>query len=429
MTSTNTEPAYWSVPKKVALRFAFIFFLLYVFLESNGVIPETHLGQTLYVEPVQKIVIWMGAHLLHLAKPVEYNQTGSGDTLHDYITYLFILIVAVVGALIWSVVDRKARNYNKLFYWLTVIVRYYLAITMVSYGLIKIIKLQFPGPSPDRLIQPLGTFSPMGLAWTYMGFSTGFNLFTGLGELTCGLLLFFRRTATMGALLGVVVAANIMAVNFFFDVPVKLLSTMLVIMSLFVLSKDGVRLLNFFLLNKPAPPANLSDHRFAKRWKNISLTVVKYVLIVYVVGGNLYGDLQGMRQYGDQAPKPPLYGLYDVKSFVRNRDTVAPLQTDTLRWKKLAISYSGSAKLAAMNDSIKWYAFVIDTAKQTIKMTRYGTPADSADFTYRVHNDMLLLKGKMRGDSVDINLKKFNLQNFRLLNRGFHWVNEQAYNK
>jgi len=29
----------------------------------------------------------------------------------------------------------------------------------------------------------------MGLAWNFMGYSTGYNYFTGIAELSCGLLL------------------------------------------------------------------------------------------------------------------------------------------------------------------------------------------------------------------------------------------------
>jgi len=31
---------------------------------------------------------------------------------------------------------------------------------------------------------------------------------------------------------------------------------------------------------------------------------------------------------GSKAPKPPLYGLYDVNTFVINKDTLKPLTTD-----------------------------------------------------------------------------------------------------
>ncbi|OOQ60135.1 hypothetical protein [Mucilaginibacter pedocola] len=429
MTNTADEPLYWSLPRKIACRFFLVFFILYVTLNPNGVLPKVDMVYEYYIEPFHWLVVWIGAHILHLDEPITRFTGGSGDTTYDYVLLLFMVFTAAVSAALWSVIDRKARNYNKLFYWLTVIVRYYVAITMVVYGGVKIIKLQFPGPSPDRLIQPLGTMSPMGLAWTYMGYSTGFNYFTGLAELSCGLLLFFRRTATLGAVVGLVVAGNIMAINYCFDVPVKLLSTMLVIMCIFLLSKDAIRLINFFFLNKPAEAANLGPHKFKARWKNITLCVIKYVLIIYTLFGNAMSDVQAMKEYGDKAKKPPLYGLYNVQSFVRNKDTIAPLTTDASRWNKFTINYPGAARIKFMNDSLTRYNFEIDTVKHTIVMNTYADTINKARFTYQVKKDTLRLTGTFEQDSLHIVMEKYPLEKFILINRGFHWVNEFPFNR
>ena len=67
----------------------------------------------------------------------------------------------------------------------------------------------------------------MGLAWTFLGFSKGYNLFMGVAELMAGLLL-FRRTVAIGAIITLMTTANVMAVNYFYDVPVKIVSTALV---------------------------------------------------------------------------------------------------------------------------------------------------------------------------------------------------------
>ncbi|MES2265556.1 MAG: hypothetical protein V4520_02270 [Bacteroidota bacterium] len=430
MTTTVAEPAYWSPGRKVALRFSFIFFIQYIIFNPNGVLPGIDKVYEVYIAPMHKLIVWIGANVLHLPLPITTFTNGSGDTTYDYVLLLFGFVLAIVGALIWTLADRKARNYNNLFYWLTVVVRYYVAITMVTYGCVKIIKLQFPGPSPDRLLQPFGNASPMGLAWTYMGYSTGFNYFTGFAELICGLLLFFRRTATLGAIIGLVVAGNIMAINYAFDVPVKLLSTMLVIMCLYILSKDLIRLFNFFIFNKPAQPANLGGHQFKKRWKNITLTSVKYILVAYTLIMNFYGDVQAATQYGDNAKKPPFYGIYNVQSFVRNRDTIPPLKTDNSRWDKLVISYAGAARIVMTTDSSERYDFKVDTVKRTIVLNSYTDTITKAYYTYtQPKKDILFFKGKFKNDSLNITLKKYDLNNFRLINRGFHWVNEYPFNR
>jgi hypothetical protein len=429
-TTAATEPIYWSGAQKMALRFFLVFFLLYILFNPNGTIPFLNAASRYYIQPFHKLIPWLAAHVLHMANPVTIFTNGSGDTTYDYLIILFSVVVAGLCAGVWSVIDRKARNYNKLFYWVCVIVRYYVAITMLTYGFIKVIKLQFPSPSPARLLEPFGNASPMGLAWTYMGYSKGFNYFIGIGELSCGLLLLFRKTTTLGALLGVVVAGNIMAINYCFDVPVKLLSTMLVIMSLFLLVKDARRLINFFLLNREAPPSNIAPHSFKERWKNITLCCIKYVFIVYVLVGYTISNLQAAKYYGDKAKKPPFYGIYDVQSFVRNKDTIAPLTTDTNRWRKLVISYADNAQIKFMNDSSKNYSFKPDLKKHVITINTYADTVNKHYLTYtEAKNGDLLLKGKWDRDSLTINLKKYDLNNFLLLRRGFHWVNEYPLNR
>jgi len=301
---------------------------------------------------------------------------------------------------------------------------------MFAYGFAKVYKLQFPFFSPDRLLEPYGNSTPMGLAWNFLGFSPGYNYVMGFAELLSGTLLLFRRTTTLGAMLTLAVAGNIMAINYCFDVPVKLYSTTLVVMSLFLLAKDVHRLANFFFLNRPTQASNIAPPVFRKKWQNILLTVLKYGLIVYVVIANIQQALSEMKEYGDAAPKPPLHGIYNVETFVLNRDTLASLTTDTTRWGQLIVSYPGYAFIKMMNDSTRGFAFNTDTAAKKIEMFSYSDTTKRSDFAYSIPQEkILLLIGKLNGDSVLIRMKKYDLNNFRLVNRGFHWVNEYPLNK
>jgi len=429
MTTAAAEPAYWSNAQKIAFRFFMIFFILYIFFNPNGVLPYSDDLYNIYIGSFHTLIPWMAKHILHLAKPVTTFTNGSGDTTYDYLVILLMGAISVVGAAIWSITGRNTRNYNKLFYWLTVVLRYYVGITMLSYGFAKVIKLQFPSPSFSRLLEPVGKMSPMGLAWTYLGYSTGFNYFAGFAEIAVGLL-FFRKTSTLGAIMGLVVAGNIMAINYCFDVPVKLLSTFLVVMCIFLLSRDYRRLINFFFKNKEALPANLTPHRFKTPWKNYVLTTVKCLLIAYTVFFDFKGSLSAEKLYGESAPKPPLYGLYNVVTFVKNRDTLKPLTTDTTRWAKFIISYQGSAQIALMNDSMTYYSFKPDVKKHTITASTYADTTTKYHLTYTTPKPGVMeLKGTWKKDSIFVRLHKIDGNNFPLMKRGFHWVNEFPFNR
>jgi len=383
-----------------------------------------------YLKPFQMFGTWVGNHVLHFKDPVSVHPTGSGDTAYDYVTLLLTAIYAFVGMITWSVIDRKTTNYNKLFYWLTVVIRYYVAITMLSYGFYKVVKLQFPFPDFGRLMEPYGNSSPMGLAWTFMGQSAAYNWFTGIAELSCGVLLFFRKTSALGAVMTLVVAGNIMAINYSFDVPVKLLSTSLVIMALFLMLRDAKRFSDFFLFNKAATPSNLEPHRFRKKWKNITLSTVKYVLIAYTVIFDLYGAVKAEKEFGVKAPKSPLYGLYDAKKFIVNKDTLPPLTTNLTRWNKVALEGPGYALLKHMNDSTEYMSVKIDTVKHTVIMYRFTDTVNRYYFSYyKPKKDSLYLVGKFKKDSVRITFHRDDASKFLLVRRRFHWISEYPYNR
>ncbi|MVN21917.1 hypothetical protein [Mucilaginibacter arboris] len=419
------KPIIWTTTQKIVFRFFLFFFFLFVIFTPNGVLPFSYQISNHYIPSFNKLIIWLAVHLLQFNKPIIVKPTGSGDTTLDYFKMLFIAVFSLVGMLVWSALDFKRNSYPKLYYWLTVIVRYYAGITMITYGCMKIIKLQFPSASLYQLIIPYGDFPPMGLAWSFMGYSTGYNYFTGIAEFTCGILLFFRKTSRLGAVLLLVVASNIMAINYCFDVPVKLLSTMLVVMAIFLISKDAQQFVNFFLLNKTAVQSSLPPHRFSKRWKNLIVEGIKYALVIYVVGSDFSSALEMRSVRGDLAPKPFMYGIYNVEYFIRNHDTIPPLATDTTRWKKLIIQDKDYAMIQFSNDSLRNFNYNNDIIKRKLEFVQQNLAVGNSIISYTLSDsDRLILKGKWKRDSVLIVLRKYDENNFLLKKIGFRWIRD-----
>lgn len=411
----NNPRAPWNFVQKVAFRFSLIFFVLYTL--SRFTYGLFHV-----------LVPWFAAHILKLEKPITVFTNGSGDTTYDYVAVLVYLLLALVGTVFWSFIDRKVQHYSRLAYWLGVLVRYYLAMFMFIYGFIKIFHLQMPSPSFTKLIQEFGDKSPMGLAWSYIGYSKGFSFFTGLAEVVAGFFLLFRKTVSLGALLTAIVTVNILAINLFFDVPVKLFSSILLLMSLFLLSNDLKRMLNFFIWNKPAEPVQWPDPP-KKKWLRISLLVLKVLVIGSFFYSGISGGLRSQKVYGDKRPKPPLYGLYDTELVLINKDTIPPLFTDSNRWKNLVIEWEKRATIKMMNDSLQSVHFDVDTVQKKVLFYSYADTLNKSDLSYEKRNGYLTLNGKSGKDSVLIRLKERDVKSFRLMNRGFRWVNEYPYNR
>lgn len=418
----------WGEAKKVSFRFCFLFFGLFILIQNNGAFPFWYVIMAYPTELLHQFIPWVGKNLLQLSQDITVFTNGSGDTTYDYVIVFTIAMVSLLGAVLWSVLDRKRSNYDTLYYWLTVVIRFYVGLMLINYGLVKVVKLQFPSPDIYRLTQIYGDSSPMGLAWTFLGFSTGYNLFMGLAEVTAVLLL-FRRTMTLGAIITLMTTANVMAVNYFYDVPVKILSTALVTMTIFLLLKDADRLWKFFLTGLPVELPVLSTPVIDMKWFRISKYVLKALIVVYALGFGFMNVLEGRKQYGDQAPRPNLYGLYTVETFVKNGDTIPPLLTDSVRWHQFVVEWEGYARVRHMQDSVSRFYAKTDTIAHTIELTYRDNATIKYSFVYQKEADRLNFVGVMKEDSIDVYMRQKPMKDFRLINRGFHWINEYPFNR
>ncbi|MCB0637965.1 MAG: hypothetical protein KDC54_15155 [Lewinella sp.] len=429
MENANTLNPRWNAMEKITFRFVFIFFLLFIAIQNNGAFPFWEYIFKFPTELLHQFIPWVGSHVLHLPNEITVFTNGSGDTTYDYVIVFTIAVTAVLGTTIWSALDRNRVNYTKLYYWLTVAIRFYVGLMLIQYGLVKIIKLQFPSPGIYRLTQFYGDSSPMGLAWTFLGFSKGYNLFMGIAEVAAVLLL-FRRTMTFGAIITLMTTANVVAVNYCYDVPVKILSTALFTMTLFLLLRDARRLFSFFFTGTAVALPVIPAPVLGKRWLKVARLGIKTLLIGY---GLIYGFIEVLdarKQYGDHAPKPKLYGLYDVDIFIRNNDTIPPLLTDSIRWNQFIIEWEGYANARHMVDSMSRFFMKLDTLSQQLELTVRADTTMKYAFAYEMPtSDQLTLTGLMQKDTVSIFMTRKELDEFLLTNRGFHWVNEFPFNR
>lgn len=415
----------WTFYEKFAVRFFAVLFIWYILPFPVDLLPFLSTG---WSATWKALIPWIGAHILHLDHPITIFPNGSGDTTYSYVLLLTQFVGSLLAAIVWSLLDKRRSSYQHLHYWLRVLVRYFLGYNMLVYGFVKVFHLQMPAPSLGQLMQPLGDKSPMGLAWTYMGFSPAYSAFTGWAEVIAGLLLFWRRTTTLGAMLSVAVCMNIVAVNMCFDVPVKLFSSMLLLMSFFLLAPDIKRLADMLVRNKAVAPKEYPDY-IGKRWLRLTLIVFKCLYLVYILEDNIATGLWNVNRHGDKAVKPPLYGIYDAQLMMRGHDTVLPLTTSSYCWKTLIIQSHKHATVKTTNDSLRYYAFRVDTVAKKAVLFEYADTTLKYTLAYQLKGKELELSGKLFQDTVLIRLTKRDLNSFRLTSRGFHWINEYPYNR
>src|SRR5579872_366250 len=364
-----------------------------------------------------RVVPWVGRHVLHLKNEITTFDDGTGDTTFDYILTLCLVAFALLVAVAWSVLDRKRTEYSRLHDWLRVGVRYGLAIVMLDYGIAKIINIQFPSPNLERLLEPYGDSSPQGLLWTFMGYSKPYTALAGAIETTGALLLLSRRTTLVGSLLLVISLTNVVALNFAYDVPVKLYSTHLLILALFLVLPDAKRLASVLVSDRPI--------RTSPR------AIVKWLLIGALLVMVTRNFLHLKTVAGDDTPIPPLYGIYDVETFSRNGVEVPPLLTDGRRWRRVVFNRFGGLSVYAPDGQRQGYAVKVDIAKKIVTVST-GMPSKvvmSFTFVELPHNEGIIIDGQVGSDTIQARLHRLDESSFVLLNDPYHWITNEPHSR
>ncbi|MEM6770582.1 MAG: hypothetical protein AAF597_08375 [Bacteroidota bacterium] len=409
----STYSPIWPQWQRILFRYAAVFFS---FILLSLLTEILSLDKILW-DPLVKFT---AKHIFGLGE-VSKVVTGSGDSLYDWAWYGTILVLSLVLGTLFNLLDFKRVHYQRLQAWLHYLLSVYLAFMLLTYGIIKLYGSQFPAPGLMRLHETYGHSSPMRLLWTFMGASTPYVIFAGACETIPGVLLLFRRTRTLGGLISFGVMTNVFALNIFYDVPVKLFSFQLVIISLFLILPETGRLLRFFVLNKEVAPAEHTPITRDKRWR-WAITAIQFVLVAVFVYTISSSTKESLKTYGSDREQPALYGVYDVSDYVINGDTIPTLNATNGRWKKVIIDYPDYIGVLYADGKREFLASEIDTNKQVLTL-------EDQDFTYVTTKDQLLLDGLFGTDTLQVKLKPYDLDKFSLLSRGFNWVNEVPYNR
>jgi len=422
----------WNFAQRVCFRFAFSYLALYLFLcrfiESDlnlltdfGFAPGGKFVAAAFAKCWVPVVVWTGKHILRLSKSLAYSPDGNADGMYGYVQLLSFAMVAVIATIVWTLADRKRADYRQLYAGMRVALRYALAFSMLSYGMIKVIPVQFPAPSLIDLVTPHGDFSPFWLFWTFMGYSTAYTIFSGAVEVLAGALLLFRRTTTLGALVALAVLLNVGMLDFCYDVPEKLDVIFLLLMAIILLAPDLGRLANVLVLNRSTSPAMVSNPPSSRR-RRIARVGAKAVIVTYTIVTAVMAPQKIKAFY---SPHSPLYGIYDVEEFTRNGQVLAPLTTESNRWKKVVFQDTNETWVELMDDSWKRYDTSYDNAEKNVTLlTKSGRVASKNVLAYsQPDRDHLLVAGQFKNDSLAVKLKRLDESKLSLVRSRFRWIN------
>jgi hypothetical protein len=406
------KPA-WGPVRRVLFRFLFSYLVLYNFPFPLSFIPVY--GGVLddsYKEILHTAVPWVGKHVLGVK--ALHHPTGSGDTAYDYVLLFCFLILALAATAVWTLLDRRRVHYAWLYQWLRVYVRFRLAAAMLKYGAFKVIPEQFGTPFPSDLLEPIGEGSPMHLLWTFMGSSIPYVIFTGAAEMLGGLLLAARRTTLLGALVCIGVLSNVVLLNFSYDVPVKLFSSHLLLMAVFLAAPGLKRLADLLVWNRPVPAAEQRP-LFASRAGHRAALVFRTVFILYLAVAALQESHENRVEFADVATRQRLYGVWEAE--------------DGAPWRRLVFEWPGAIGIQYANET-KVRDYELRLAPGPYRFTLCCDPERKAALSFKqVEPGVLALEGMVDGKPLRGRFRRVAASRFPLLSHGFHWVSEQPFDR
>lgn len=319
----------WKTGEKILFRFFFLFLLLLILPIDWKIFRDLF------------SINWLHLHLHDLFRLSKYQVQFIAERhlpkwgIGSFANWGIAISIAGVGAAIWTRLDKNKTEYNVLYYWLRVAVRYRLAFVLITYGFIKLFPLQMPYPSLSNLYTNYGDYFPWKIYFQTVGIAPKYESFLGFVEILSAFLLFNRRTVTFGVGLIFGFIGNVAVVNGFYDIGELVTSAFIVLLAAFLFVNDIPRLYNLLVNELPARANRLVPdfHRPTLRKTRLVLRSAFLFFVLLFA----YKSYDSFAHDPYKVPKTPglanAYGVYNVKQFVINSDTIPYSKTDPTRWQ------------------------------------------------------------------------------------------------
>ncbi|KHJ39562.1 hypothetical protein PBAC_00720 [Pedobacter glucosidilyticus] len=342
---SNHDSSDWKGYEKILLRFFFIYFFILV-------VP---IDWKFYQELFN--INWATFNFYTLFSLTKYVPQFFG--LVGYQNWLFAGFIAALATIIWTFSNTNC-NYDSLYYWLRVILRYRLAIGIITYGFLKVFPLQMPFPSLSNMNTNYGDFLAWKIYFHTLGITQGYEIFLGAIEVVAGTLLLFRKTTTFGAGIIAGFTGNVFAANIAYDASEEVYSLYLVVIALFLLIYDAKRLYSLLVLEQYTIASKFEPIYTSLGLKRLRTTLKGSVFIFLIVlGVSTYANyIKEPYKLPKKTGLEGTYGFYNVREFKYNGVVIPYTTSDTNRWQNVVFE--------------KWATISIKIAKPVKIDTSFG---------------------------------------------------------
>jgi hypothetical protein len=248
---------------------------------------------------------------------------------------------------------------------------------MLPYALSKILQTQFilyPFSLQDKLESTPGSV----LTWAFLGHSGWFQILLGFFELIPALLLLFRRTTLLGAILMLPITLNVVLINYALQLwhETKIISSVLLVLNLLVLIIEwkSVKALIAVIINK------------GKMINYVPIELIINTLIIVIAG---YFSLKPLLEFrrqenvlitGDWVNQHPIEWTLSSEK----------LNDSTLKYRELKYYFGPSGQFDEIpGQSMSSNTYRVDERKQTLTRN-YGNKETNIISNYTLLGDTAL---------------------------------------
>ena len=356
--SLNTGNEHWSANQKLIFRIVFIFITLFSvpldvgFYQMIWHFDYAHLNY----RDLTEVVAFFNPQFINI-----FSASGFFG-LESYVNYPLILLIAIVGGLIWTTLDKSSTEYRTLYYWARVFARYRVAYAGIGWGYKKLFIMQMPREYEGLWNTELIDFFAKRLYWEAISVAPRYEVFLGFAEFIGGFLLLFRRTTGIGAAITFVVFGNIAISNHAYDIGEQVPSAAMAMLSVFILWYDVPGVWNLIVRQKDAQIVHYYPV-FQQAWQRYGRLLIKYafnftfvvLFFIFEVYGYTHNDFY-------KIPNTPglksAAGYYEVTTFRLNGQLIPYSPKDSIRWHDVTFEdwSSISFKFANRPQAIEMFA-------------------------------------------------------------------------
>lgn len=381
-----------------------VFFVLFIltFKFEYSILPNIFLGINSFFE---SLVLVSGTYLFGLE--TGFSPVISSDSIGLYV-HVFNLFIIAIGIVLPLELVFKSTKVNLRLYLLKILT-YYLSLQLLIYGLDKVFKAQFFLPEPNTLFTPLKDISKDLLYWSTIGVSRSYSLFLGIAEVTTTLFLLFRKTRLIGIVFGIGIMINVVAVNFSFDISVKVYSLFL-LAGFVVLATQYFRFFyQVFIQQIPAVFPKEKELFFAKN-AMLKKGIKRAIILLFLTEG-LFPFVAIQNFNDDIFPRLNFHGAYEIAD--SNSDI-----------KNIFIHRKGYLIFKNRKDEFQDFQLEIDSINKQFLVFDYENKIHSTLKYADRENQLISISGEINEQKINYNLRKIVLENSALLQPNFHWTIE-----